>query len=92
MLHLGMNRHLGRKALGFRQTPSPGETPELKIWLPRKKVVIPDERSEIRNPGPFKPPMRWIPDRVRMTAKNKSKKRCDLALKGENMDPYLLEN
>jgi hypothetical protein len=38
--------------------------------LARKKVVIPDERSEIRNPGPFKLQMPWMPDQVRHDGKN----------------------
>jgi hypothetical protein len=40
----------------------------------REKVVIPDERSEIRNPGPFELQMPWIPDRVRDDGKNQMPK------------------
>jgi len=29
------------------------------------KVVIPDKRSEIRDPEIFEPQMHWMPDRVR---------------------------
>jgi len=36
-----------------------------KYLISQEKVVIPDERSEIRNPGPFKLQKPWIPDRVR---------------------------
>jgi len=38
--------------------------------LARKKVVIPDERSEIRNPEPFELRIPWMPDQVRHDGKN----------------------